>query len=77
MPRVVNSLAFNTTGVGLSLGEGPSFSAMRTPDFGQTWVPLALPGLAGLMNSVAFADANVVIGVGNSGSIVRFTAAGL
>lgn len=65
VPRVVNSLAFNTTCVGLSLGEGPSFSAMRTPDFGQTWVPLALPGLAGLMNSVAFADANVVIGVGN------------
>jgi photosystem II stability/assembly factor-like uncharacterized protein len=76
-PRYVHALAFNSAGVGLALGEGPSFSALRTPDFGQTWIPLALPGLAGRMNSVAFADANAVIAVGSGGTILRFTAAGL
>ena len=75
--RPSNALAFNGAGIGLSVGEGPSYGLMRTPDSGVTWVPLALPGLAGSMNGLAFADANVAVAVGPGGAILRFTASGL
>jgi photosystem II stability/assembly factor-like uncharacterized protein len=75
--RNTYALAFNTAGIGLAVGEGPSFGAMRTPDFGQTWIPLSLPTFSGVMNAVAFADANVVVAVGEGGAILRFSAAGL
>jgi len=82
--RYSTALAFNTTGVGLSLGFGPSYGAMRTVDRGQTWVPLSLPGLTSVgagtyaeMTSLAFADANVVIAVDDAGTILRFGAGGL
>jgi photosystem II stability/assembly factor-like uncharacterized protein len=80
--RWSNALGFNTTGVGLSLGFGPSFGAMRTVDHGQTWIPLSLPGFTSAgsaveIASLAFADANVVIAVGDDGTILRFTAGGL
>ena len=75
--RPSNALAFNGAGIGLSVGEGPSYGLMRTPDHGQTWVPLALPGLTGSMSGLAFADANVAVAVGPGGAILRFTASGL
>jgi photosystem II stability/assembly factor-like uncharacterized protein len=82
--RYSTALAFNSAGVGLSLGFGPSYGAMRSVDRGQTWVPLSLPGLttasAGTyaeVTGLAFADANVAIAVDDAGTILRFGAAGL
>lgn len=82
--RYSTALAFNTAGVGLSLGFGPSYGTLRTVDRGQTWVPLSLPGLTTAgggtyaeVTSVAFADANVVIAVDDAGTILRFSAGGL
>jgi photosystem II stability/assembly factor-like uncharacterized protein len=80
--RHSGALGFSTAGVGLSLGFGPSFGAMRTADHGQTWIPMTLPGFTGTgttieIHSLAFADANVVVAVGDNGTILRFTAGGL
>jgi photosystem II stability/assembly factor-like uncharacterized protein len=75
--RSTEGLAFNGAGVGLAVGNGPSFGLMRSADAGQTWIPLALPGLSGTLRAVAFAGPNVAVAVGDGGTVVRFTAGGL
>jgi photosystem II stability/assembly factor-like uncharacterized protein len=80
----VQSVAFGTSMVGVSVGDGlapgvvgnPSGAVRRTTDGGETWSDIPLPYPIWL-RSVSFADANTVLAVGTDINELRSTDAGL